>query len=128
MRRVVAILVLAGVACSIPAAKPAVAEPSSGLPSPSPTAGVLLVADEKQVWARVRGEIPGAAPVTVPIWMPPSVDRGKVQLRALSVLIQDPRYTVAYTASTSGDILFSLGPAPEVRLGEESGVGVRVRG
>jgi hypothetical protein len=89
---------------------------------------VLLIADEQQVWSRIRAQLPSAAPVALPTWMPSSVDRMKVQLRALNADAQDPRYSVAYAASSGAEIVLALGPAPEVKLGEESGLGVRVRG
>jgi hypothetical protein len=132
MKRAVAVLILAGVACTAPASQLTASEAPTPVATPASSAtaaaAVLLIAEEAQVWARVRAQLPSAAPVAVPTWMPASVDRMKVQLRALSANAQDPRYSVAYAAANGGEVVLALGPAPDVKVGEESGLGVRVRG
>jgi len=132
VKRAIAGLVLVGAACTSPASKPPATEAATAIASASSSAtaatAVLLIADEEQIWTRVRAQLPSAAPLTRPTWMPSSIDRSKVQLRVLSADAQDPRYAVAYTASSGGEIVLALGPAPDVKLGEESGLGVRVRG
>ena len=94
----------------------------------SPTATVTpqpRVMTEAQAWSEVRSSLPGV-PIVMPTWLPPSVDRSRVQLRELVVTPADPRYVVAYVAPDGAEVNVALGPTPDWRPGD-SAIGTRVR-
>jgi hypothetical protein len=78
---------------------------------------------EAQAWAEVRASLP-AVPIIVPTWLPPSLDRTRVELRQLVADQADPRYGIAYVAPDGAAVVVALGPASDVA---GSGVGTRVR-
>ncbi|MDP9251912.1 MAG: hypothetical protein M3O80_02805 [Chloroflexota bacterium] len=80
---------------------------------------------EEQAWAEVRSSLPGA-PIILPMWLPPSVDRSRVQLRQLVLAPSEPRYVIAYVAPGGPELSIALGPTPDVRPGD-SAIGTRVR-
>lgn len=79
--------------------------------------------DEAQAWAEVRSSLL-AVPIILPTWLPPSVDRTRVEIRELVRDPADPRYAIAYVAPSGATILIALGPAPDIA---GSGYGMRVR-
>jgi len=111
-------------------AEPPTAAPSSPLasvavsakPTPSPQPRVMA---EAQAWAEVRSSLPGV-PIILPTWLPPSVDRSRVQLRQLVTDPSAPQYVVAYVAPEGPELSIALGPTPDVRSGD-SALGTRVR-
>lgn len=98
---------------------------SSPLASPvaaaTPTAQPRVMS-EAEAWAEVRSSLP-AVPMILPTWLPPSVDRTRVEIRQLNAG-SDQRYAIAYVALDGATILFALGPASDI---SGSGVGTRVR-
>lgn len=81
---------------------------------------------EAEAWAKVRSSHPGV-PLIVPTWLPPSIDRTRVEVRGMGfgpAGASDPLYRVAYVASTGATILFALGPESDI---PGSGIGTRVR-
>jgi hypothetical protein len=80
---------------------------------------------EEQAWAEVRSSLTGV-PIVMPTWLPPSLDRSRVQLRQLVVAPSEPRYVIAYVAPDSAELSVALGPTPEWRPGD-SAIGTRVR-
>lgn len=74
----------------------------------------------------VRSSHPGV-PVIVPTWLPPAIDRTRVEVREIGfgpAGASDPAYTVAYVAPSGATILFVLGAASDI---PGSGIGTRVR-
>jgi hypothetical protein len=97
-------------------------------PPASTTAPSPLQQAETDAWASVRAAHPGV-PIIVPTWMPPSIDRSRVEVRGIGfgpAGTSDPRYTVVYVASTGATIVLALGPTPDVVTGD-SAIGTRVR-
>jgi hypothetical protein len=96
-------------------------------PPVSATIPPVLALAEAEAWAKVRSSHP-AVPLIVPTWLPPSIDRTRVEVRALGLDpagASEPNYAVAYVDPSSGaTILFALGPATDVA---GSGYGTRVR-
>lgn len=96
-------------------------------PPVSATIPPVLALAEAEAWAMVRSSHP-AVPLIVPTWLPPSIDRTRVEVRALGfgpAGASEPLYAVAYVEPLSGaTILFGLGPAADVA---GSGYGTRVR-
>jgi len=119
-------LAMALVSCAPQSTVGAVATPTR---SPSPTAlpSTSPTASERQTWLRVRTVLPPGTPVAAPVWLPPTVDRSRVELREIITDPADPRYAVAYIAPGGATILFGLGPA-SADLSGRTGVGIRVRG
>jgi hypothetical protein len=96
-------------------------------PGPTATATTAPGAGEAQIWARIRGALPGV-PAPMPTWLPPSVDRSKADLRTLVADPSDPRYEVVYTGAAAAQLVIALGPYPKQIAPGWSGVGTRVRG
>jgi hypothetical protein len=96
-------------------------------PGPTATATTAPSADEAQVWSRIRAALPGV-PAAVPTWLPPSIDRSKVDLRMLDVATSEPRYEVVYSGAGGAQIVIALGPFPRQAPSGWSGMGTRVRG
>lgn len=74
----------------------------------------------------MRSSLP-AVPIIVPTWLPPSVDRTRVEVRGVGYGPQgpsDPTYRLAYVAPSGATILFALGPESDI---PGSGIGTRVR-
>jgi len=97
------------------------ADPPASTTAPAPLAQV-----EAEAWATVRSSHPGV-PLIVPTWLPPSIDRTRVEVRGIGfgpAGASDPVYTVAYLAPSGATILFALGPASDIA---GSGYGTRVR-
>lgn len=97
------------------------ADPPASTTAPSP-----LQQAEADVWATVRATHPGV-PIIVPTWLPPSIDRSRVEVRGIGVgpaPASEPVYRVAYLAPSGASILFALGPESDV---PGSGIGTRVR-
>jgi hypothetical protein len=68
-----------------------------------------------------------AVPIIVPTWMPPSIDRSRVEVRGIGfgpAPASEPLYRVAYLAPSGATILFALGPQIDI---PGSGIGTRVR-
>jgi hypothetical protein len=99
------------------------ADPPAATTAPSP-----LQQAEAEAWATVLSSHP-AVPIIVPTWLPPSIDRTKVEVRGIGYGPQgqsDPIYRVAYVAASGATILFALGPTPAAGAGD-SAIGTRVR-
>src|SRR5688572_1300732 len=97
-------------------------------PPASTTAPAPLQQAETDAWATVRSTHAGV-PIIVPTWMPPSIDRSRVEVWGIGfgpAPASEPQYTVAYVAPSGGTILFALGPTPDVVIGD-SAIGTRVR-
>jgi hypothetical protein len=97
------------------------ADPSASTAAPSP-----LQQAETDAWATVQSTHPGV-PVIVPTWMPPSIDRSRVEVRGIGFgppPASEPLYRVAYLAPSGATILFGLGSESDV---PGSGIGTRVR-
>jgi hypothetical protein len=135
-----AALCLALVACTAPGASPSptaqigtqiAGEAPTPAPrvSPGPTATATTAPslNEAQVWSRIRAALPGV-PAPVPTWLPPSIDRSKVDLRMLVADPSDPRYEVVYSGAGGAQLAIALGPFPREVESGWSGVGTRVRG
>src|SRR5712691_9167552 len=97
-------LALALVSC---APQPSVGTAATPTVSPSPTAlpSTLPTALERQTWSRVRAVLPRGTPVAAPTWLPPTVDRSRVELREIVTDPADPRYAVAYLAPGGATIV-----------------------
>jgi hypothetical protein len=81
---------------------------------------------EADAWSKVRSSHP-EVPLIIPTWLPPSIDRTRVEVRGLGfgpAGAADPVYAVAYLASSGATILFGLGSAADI---PGSGYGTRVR-
>jgi hypothetical protein len=89
-------------------------------PTPTPQPRVMA---EAEAWAEVRSALPGV-PIILPTWLPPSVDRTRVELRELVRDPADPRYAIAYVAPTGATVVLALGHASGI---DGSGIGTRVR-
>lgn len=97
------------------------ADPPASTTAPSP-----LQQAETDAWATVRSTHP-AVPIIVPTWMPPSIDRSRVEVRGIGfgpAPASEPLYRVAYLAPSGATILFALGPEIDI---PGSGIGTRVR-
>lgn len=117
-----------------PVAKTAAASPA-GLTTPSrgtaspftvrppATPGPSAITDAV-AWAQIRTAMPAGASVGAPIWLPPSVDRARVDLQGIVSGPDDPRFVLTYYG-TKGAIAYALGPIDEVG---GSGYGTIVRG
>jgi hypothetical protein len=103
-------------------APPAASAAATAIASPTPTP-YPRVMPEAEAWAEVRSALPGA-PIILPTWLPPSMDRTCVELRDLVRDLADPRYAIAYVAPNGAAILLALGPASGI---DGSGIGTRVR-
>lgn len=88
----------------------------------APTSRPRVMA-EAEAWAEVRSALPGV-PIILPTWLPPAVDRTRVELRELARDPVDPRYAIAYVAPSGATVVLALGPAADV---DGSGIGTRVR-
>src|SRR5881409_1100174 len=119
-------LALALVSC---APQPSVGSAATPTASPSPTAlpSTSPSALERQTWARVRSVLPPGTPVVPPTWLPPTLNRSRVELREIVTDPGDPRYAVAYLAPDGATMVFGLGPV-SADLSGRTGVGIRVRG
>jgi hypothetical protein len=118
-RLVVSVALVAACARGAPLASPAASATATASSQPR-------VMTEAQAWAEVRSSLPGV-PIVLPTWLPPSVDRSRVQLRQLVLAPTEPRYVIAYVAPDGADVSIALGPTPDVRSGEDSAIGTRVR-
>jgi len=99
------------------------ADPPASTTTPAP-----LQQAEAAAWATVRATHPGV-PLIVPTWLPPSIDRTRVEVRGIGFGpggSSDPLYSVAYVASSGATILFALGPISDTATGD-SAIGTRVR-
>src|SRR5688572_9186209 len=97
------------------------ADPPASTTAPSP-----LQQAEADAWATVRSTHPGV-PMIIPTWMPPSIDRSRVEVRGIGIgpaPASEPLYRVVYLAPSGATILFALGPESNV---PGSGIGTRVR-
>lgn len=97
------------------------ADPPASATVPPPPAQL-----EAEAWAFVRSSLP-AVPIIVPTWLPPSVDRTRVEVRGVGYGPQGPSaptYRLAYVAPSGATILFALGPESDI---PGSGIGTRVR-
>ena len=95
-------------------------------PPASTTTSPPIQLAETDAWAMVRSTHP-RVPIIVPTWMPPSIDRSRVEVRGIGfgpAPASEPLYTVAYLAPSGATILFALGPEADV---PGSGIGTRVR-
>jgi hypothetical protein len=96
-------------------------------PPATATVPPALAQPEAQAWAVVRSSLP-TVPIVLPTWLPPSVDRTRVEVRGIGSgptgPAADPHYTVAYVAP-SGRVMI-IGLAQETDLGS-SKIGTRVR-
>ena len=88
----------------------------------TPAPGRLAEAD---AWSKVRATLQGV-PIIVPTWLPPSIDRSRVELRMghAGPGETNPLYEITYMTSSGETILFALGPASDIA---GSGIGTRVR-
>ena len=80
---------------------------------------------EAEAWSKVRATLKDV-PIIVPTWLPPSIDRSRVELRMghAGPGETDPLYEIRYLTSSDEAIVFALGPASDVA---GSGFGTRVR-
>ena len=94
-------------------------------PAPSATTPPPVPQPEAGAWASVRSSLP-AVPLIVPTWLPPSLDRTRVEVRGIGhgPNPADPVYRVAYVSSSGATVLFALGPASDIT---GSAIGTRVR-
>ena len=99
---------------------PSVTATATASPTPTPLTRVM---GEAEAWAEVRSALP-SVPIIIPTWLPPTVDRTRVELRELVRDPADPRYAIAYIAPSGATVLLALGPAAGI---DGSGIGTRVR-
>jgi hypothetical protein len=89
-------------------------------PHAAPAWVPVVFSSEADAWARIRAEFQ-TGPVAMPTWLPPQVDRSRVELRRLSIS-PTREYEVVYR-DTTGNALLTFGLGPAVITVGGSGVG-----
>jgi hypothetical protein len=99
-------------------------------PHPPPVSTTVpkpLQQPEAEAWAMVRSALP-TVPIVLPTWLPPAVDRTRVEVRGIGYgplgPAADPRYAVAYVAPSGAVMIIALGQESDIGI---SKISTRVR-